>query len=311
MKINFVILRHGHGCHNAVTPLARHSMISQAAAAVFSGKSNVQTRAFKDPELSEIGVQASLHNGCVVGKTLKRLPTIVNSPDFAIDKINVLGCSPLIRSMETAYYMSRKWTNPPQKIYVFPFLREINEADGVDKYSPESSRIMETVPAYAIKSIPEQKAYLQSVGILQYFDFTFVEKATSGRNSPGDISQFVQWFVTTFVPKINVPANKLNVFAITHHGVLYDYTRHSFHNNSGIVLNVDVNGAVVTKSKYVNLHSYLPSTFFKEYSSPKYVRSEYYCPSKRCGGLCQALPSSKQHSRIKFGACSSDGDDNL
>src|SRR5690606_14672139 len=102
----------------------------------------------------------------------------------------IVGCSPLIRSMETAYYMTRKWPEQPEKIFVFPYLREIDEGSS-NKYSTQSRKKIKSSPNYAMKSIQEQKDYLKSINLLNHFDFTFVEDNKKGREEPGDIPTFI------------------------------------------------------------------------------------------------------------------------
>jgi len=159
-NINFVFLRHGYGCHNALPSLYRNNVITKAT--YHNEASNSQN---DDPELTPIGVQASLHNGCVISNVLKDLKYLTKNPLLDTSEMHVVGCSPLIRCMETAYFMTRNWKTPPQKIYVFPYLREINESSD-DKYSKSSLKIMETTPAYAMKTILDQKMYLHQKGIL-------------------------------------------------------------------------------------------------------------------------------------------------
>ena len=100
---------------------------------------NILTKMFKqksftlnDPVLTEIGVEASIYNGCIINKILRNLSQFTNKKELEMKTFNVVGCSPLLRSMETAYYMTRKWKNPPDQIYVFPLLREIDESS-IDK----------------------------------------------------------------------------------------------------------------------------------------------------------------------------------
>jgi hypothetical protein len=225
-----------------------------------------------------------------------------------MDEINVVGCSPLIRSMETAYFMTRKWKNPPKKIYVFPLLREIDESS-TDKYSKKSLKTMETTPSYSMKTINEQKKYLESIELLDFFDFSFVESNLDLRKEPGDIVKFINWFNNFYVSNIR-PRNNLNVFVVTHAGVLKDYSNEGFYNNSGFVLNgyayqplsleKNDNREAINEElkntperafkflKYISLNSFLPKHFFKDYNRSQWNQKSYYCPSNRCGegSLC-------------------------
>jgi len=293
-NINFTFVRHGFGCHNAISGLMKSDVITVQDAMSFSGKTKVEGKtAMVDPVLTQVGVDASIHNGCVISKILKSINQIlqseydVNDNDMKIDNIHVIGCSPLIRCMETAYYMTRNWVNPPSKIYVFPFLREIDEGSD-NKYSLESRLTINKKPFYAMKSIDEQKKYLESLGILNFFDFSFVEMFKKERIEPGDISNFIKWFVSYFLKKRQL-LETLNVFIVTHAGVLSDFVQkeEGFINNSGFIINTHYNHDTnnINVKKYVSLNSFLEYfNFYQDYKSTNL--KEYYCPSNRCGQLC-------------------------
>jgi hypothetical protein len=282
-NINFIFVRHGYGCHNAIGNLINNGLLN-----IDMGRQLLKTE-LVDPELTSIGVDASINNGNIINKILKSLSKNLNNKNLKMDEINVIGCSPLIRSMETAYFMSKDWINPPKKIYVFPLLREIDES-GIDKYSEKSFRAMETIPSYAMKSIIEQKQYLKSIGILELFDFSFVEKYPVLRKEPGDISKFINWFISNYISKIQHKSN-LNVFIVTHAGVLKDYSKTGFVNNSGFVLNGKLKSNIFNFNKYISLSSLLPKQFFQYYNKSKWNNKSYYCPSNRCGNgnLCKKL----------------------
>lgn len=283
-NINFVFVRHGYGCHNAIGNLINNKLITSENA-----KQLLQSHLI-DPELTELGINASISNGNIIASILKSLNRIFKNKNLNMDEMNVIGCSPLIRSMETAYFMSRDWVNPPKKIYVFPLLREIDESS-TDKYSQRSFKIMETTPSYAMKSIIEQKKYLRSIGLLDMFDFSFIEKYSELRQEPGDISKFINWFIINYMSQIQQRDN-LNVFIITHAGVLKDYSHQGFTNNSGFVLNGRLkNNNKFKLNKYIPLDQFLPKEFFKEYYKSKWNNKSNYCPSNRCGNgkLCELL----------------------
>jgi hypothetical protein len=294
MNINFAFLRHGYGCHNAMSNLAGSKVISYTQARQFlNSQSNVDSNnvfsndiiPLNDPVLTNIGVDASIYNGCIINKILKRLPEIYKDPRLDMNTMNVVGCSPLIRCMETAYYMTRKWKNPPDQIYVFPLLREIDESS-VNKYSDESKEIIRITPSYSIKTIQEQKDYLQSIGILKYFNFSFVEAFPSERIEPGDVKEFIKWFGKYFIKLLDKKRGNLNVFITTHAGVLKDYADEGFYNNSGFVVNLHYDD-VYSLNRYVSLNDFIKDyNFFKDYKNPKYSSKAYYCPSDRCGQLC-------------------------
>jgi hypothetical protein len=294
-NINFTFVRHGFGCHNAISGLMKSNIITRQDAMIFSGKTKVEGKtAMIDPVLTQVGVDASIHNGCVISKILKSINQIlqsnydVNDNDMQIDNIHVIGCSPLIRCMETAYYMTRNWVNPPSKIYVFPFLREIDESSD-NKYSLESRVVIEQKPFYAMKSIEKQKKYLESLGILNFFDFSFVEMFKKERIEPGDVYNFIKWFVSSFLKKRQL-LETLNVFIVTHAGVLSDFVQkqEGFVNNSGFIINTHYNYDNIDVKKYVSLNSFLEYfNFYQDYKSTNLI--EYYCPSNRCEQLCSDI----------------------
>lgn len=269
MNVNFVMVRHGYGCHNALRNLYNNNIIPTTE--------NMTTlNIYSDPELTPMGVDISIDNGKIISDILK---------DINIDKMNVVGCSPLLRSMETAYFMSRKWKNPPNKIYVFPFLREIDEHSN-NKYSVKSRKVIDTIPSYSMKTIKEQKRYLSEAGLLNYFDFSFVEQDLIGRQEPGDITHFITWFNQNYLQKLQKFYKNINVFIVTHAGVLKDFSNIGFYNNSGLVLNTYINTqGNITYKNMISLNDYLHSSFFKDYSI--YGNINHFCPSNRCGLLCK------------------------
>lgn len=306
MNINFAFIRHGYGCHNAMSSLVKGNIISVNQARSLLGQSDTSSNLtpMNDPVLTPIGVDASITNGCIVSKVIKKIPQVTGKNKMEMNTINIVGSSPLIRCMETAYYMTRKWENPPDKIYVFPLLREIDE-ESSNKYSPKSIHRMNTLSSYAMKPLDEQKKYLKSIGILDFFDFTFVEKYKEERMEPGDIKQFMIWFGKFFMPSVKSnDNNNLNLFITTHAGVLRDFSNEGFVNNSGFVVNTtyDRESKTFSFGDYISLNKYLPKWFFYDYANPEYNKKDYYCPSNRCGELCSIAkgPEQSKRSEIKL-----------
>ena len=271
MNINFVFTRHGYGCHNAVRPLLENRLLS---------KKDLNKLDFKDPELTNIGVETTIENGLIISELL--------TTKLNINNINIIGCSSLIRSMESAYYMTRKWVNPPEKIYVFPLLREIDE-DTDNKYSVKSRLTMDNTDSYAMKTIQEQKAHLLSKGILEFFDFTFCEKKNFEhlRKEPGDVELFTEWFVNIFLPLNKIRNVNINVLIVTHAGVLKDYSNMGFHNNSGFLLETVVKNSYITYKNLISFSKLLNDKFVKDYY--KFSKKSDYCPSDRCSPLCDLI----------------------
>lgn len=291
-NVNFAFVRHGYGCHNAAKPLYKNGVLSIK---------EVDVLRIPDPELTPLGVDASKNNGCVVSKILRKTHVLANDPNMEMSSIHIVGCSPLIRSMETAYFMTRNWKNPPTKIYVFPLLREIDESSS-DKYSSKSRQAIDTIPSYTMKSLQEQKKYLSSIGILKFFDFSFVENNKTLRKEPGDIREFIKWFGTKQGQQDNIPkALGINCFIVTHAGVLRDYADEGFANNSGFVLNTTIsNDNEISYNKMLILDTYLPEYFFSNYNSKEYTNTDYFCPSSRCGQLCNIPEKSSVKDRKKL-----------
>lgn len=291
MNTNFVFVRHGYSCTNAIGNLVSNNLITIDQGKHLLGKDKPlfpEIKPLNDPELTPMGVDVSIHNGKIITNIIKNIAYNNDDTRLKMSEINVVGCSPLIRSMETAFFMTRSWKNPPNKIYVFPLLREIDEGSS-DKYSRQSLYRINTLPGYSMKTIDEQKMYLKSIGILESFDFSFVENEVL-RKQPGDILKFIFWFNKFYVSQIE-PRKNLNVFVVTHAGVLKDYSKEGFYNNSGFVLNGILTSKEFKLLKYISLNELLPTKFFKEYNDLKFNKKSYYCPSNRCGNgqLCSLI----------------------
>jgi broad specificity phosphatase PhoE len=299
INVNFIFVRHGYALHNAFSSLRNKGLI----------KTKFKTQ---DPHLTQLGVDASIYNGCVLGNVLKR--------DLSFNSIDIVGCSPLVRSMETAYFMTSKWNSPPKKIEVFPYLRELDESTVSEKNvefhkdpyyqlypqfksknSLKSKNIINSEPAYAMKSISQQKSYIESIGLINTFDFSYVEQFNKERVMPGDIPSFISWFFNNYlkVNKSNSIKNKpLNVLIVTHAGVLRDYFGEGVYNNAGVLLNVSYTKNIILENDVNVIESLnnilLEKGLFVDYSNSKYDLS-YYCPSKRSGELCPSDYNNKNN----------------
>ncbi len=241
-KLKFTFLRHGVGCHNILNTLIK------------IGKKNDRNIYFKDSILSDIGVEESYNN----------------AKNFIYD-YDIIYCSGLLRSMETAYFMA-KAINYNKKIYVLPYLREIDEgSDNI--YSKESIERINTIPNYSMKSLEYQKKYLQDLGILDRFEFKFIEE--HDRKSPGNIKNFISW-IYLYTPGFT-SFNK-NILVITHAGVLKYYTDTGFKNNSGFNIVV----------KFYKKHFLFSKPDFDIYKKKLYKSNQNinYCSSSRCKELC-------------------------
>ena len=287
-KVNFIFVRHGYGCHNAASGLYKKNMITYEQTQIV------------DPELTDVGVDATIYNGCIIANRLR---------EMGIQKIHMVGTSPLIRSMETAHFLTTKWKTPPEKIYVFPYLRELDEStlhtpdDHINiqtiisnqvqqknktyhlkkKFSRQSRNVLNQYGAYAMKPIAEQQQYLRNVGLLDKISFRY--NGGELREEPGDIDSFIDWFqrnsMTSLIDNTN---DTVNILVVTHAGVLLDFyltakgEEHSFFNNSGVVVNCTFNLMNFKIDSVTPIE--LPPTFFKDYDTTKSL--DYFCPSQRC-----------------------------
>jgi hypothetical protein len=222
IPINYIFLRHSNSNGNAL-----HGMISNKLVTLQEANHLVDN-VLIDSELSTVGKYASVLNGVVISKVLK---------EDGIKYINVVGCSTLLRAMLSAYYMTRKWENPPNKIFVLPHLREIDESSS-NKWSKQSLYNVDSNSSYRMKSITEQKKILESMGILSFFDFSIIENNLFLRHTLGDIPNFISWskqILDSVFKKETIPTS-FNFYLITHAGVLFDYANSSFINNTGILI---------------------------------------------------------------------------
>ena len=262
IPVNYVFIRHSNSNGNAL-----NSMITSGVISPQEGNYLIDN-VLIDPELSQTGKQASIINGNVITKTLKE-----NDINF----INVIGCSCLLRSMITSYYISRKWEKPPEKIFVFPHLREIDENSN-NKWSDKSKIEIDKNGAYCMKTLIKQKQTLQKMGILHHFNFTFIESSENLRHSMGDVDNFINWtnqnLLNNIFNKSTVPSF-YNFFVITHAGVLSDYTKTSFSNNTGFILKYiySTHFKHLTRTKFINLRNILEKDFLfiKEYNDKKSI----------------------------------------
>ena len=254
--INFVFIRHGESCQNLV--YRKIVDIEQ--------KRKLMAR-FYDPTLSDAGKTNSINAGIKLKVHLDKgvFPDNMSGELNKIDvsDFDVIGSSPMIRAMETSYYMTCS-TYPLNKIYVFPYLREISTKNNTRVYLDEKM---------PMKTLSEQQYYLKSENILDSFEFKYVQG--DNRYEPGDISNFVEWFTNNF----ELPEKPLiKVMVFLHSNVMYEIVGQSTRNNMGFVMSMHYN------KKYKDYH--LLDILRIEYN---YDEVELRCPTKRCPGVCDAL----------------------
>ena len=77
MNINFAFIRHGYGCHNAMSSLVKANIITKNQALSLLGQSDSNDLTpMNDPVLTPMGVDASITNGCIISKVIKKIPQV-------------------------------------------------------------------------------------------------------------------------------------------------------------------------------------------------------------------------------------------
>lgn len=291
-RINFIFLRHGNACHNVL----KNIMISNK---------NLIKDELKDAVLTHYGVDTSIWIGCLIKNILKILNQL-DSNYQDIESFDYIGASPLLRSMETAYFMSNKWEQRPEEIFIFPYLRELDERifslKTITKYSDPF--IYNNVPQYSMKTINEQKEYLKNNFPDMNFNFSFVEKDTTARERPGDVELFINWFYDEFKNKLN--KNIYNILIITHAGVIKEYFNETVYNNFGFILPVTID-----KKENINLQKHLSldieECFTQDILEYLSYKTENICGNDqtRCIKLCSDYnnKTNKPLKKIKLTKC--------
>lgn len=297
MNVNFIFVRHGYACHNALSTFMD-----------LTGTHPSQL-VKSDPELTQIGADASENNGIQLANILGKFKKSIN-----LNKIHYVMASPLLRSIETAYFMTKNFINPPRKIYVMGHLREIDESSIKNpnpqaKYSQKSRDIMKAEPSYRISSISTQQKHLNKFGINNLIDYKFVtNKYEIHKTEPGDILSFLKFIAQSFLPKVLQHFKKddtINFFVVTHAGVLHDFTKRypniesqGFRNNTGFLLQTTYNihsssSAALNINKFISLTPDVENNrhFYTKY---KFQNTDYFCPSNRCTHFCNVIDEPRQ-----------------
>lgn len=273
-KINFVFIRHGQSCQNL---LSQVRLKDTTTARMLFDK-------YADPTLSDKGIRDSIK----AGEKLKKygLNSTSCKCDIVIDNFDIVGSSPMIRSIETGYYMNggngSSSNNSKTVVYPFPFLREISKdtANGRDTVDHLNK-------VFPIKSIQEQKEYFEHEGIPVNFKYV----ANQNRYSPGDLTQFIHWFCSSRVySDFGLSSSpEINVLIITHSHVLLHDTLGSFRNNSGILVEVTISpSGKVTWNTYDNGTTFRYDGIFK-YTSDTSDKGKLDCPTSKCPNLCDFI----------------------
>ena len=134
--VNFIFIRHGESCQQ----------VAYDNASIENYKKLYWL--FSDPTLSDRGEIQSINAGKEYVEKFKK--------EFNINSFDIIGSSLMLRTIETAYYMTNEYN--PDNIYVYPFLRECDKCNYKDN-AKELNKI------WPMKSIFEQKEYLKSKNI--------------------------------------------------------------------------------------------------------------------------------------------------
>ena len=294
INVNIVFLRHGFGCHNLGDLLT------------------------VDPLLTEMGVEATKFNGCVIAEQL------INN---GITHIDLVGCSPAIRALETADFITDSWVKKFEnekfkRIFVFPFLREIDEntlknnsPKRQEIYSENSRRNIE-VPTLRLRHTEQTKIYFSEnkstiydyryINDFRLPDSRFDDKI---RNEPGDIYRFLRYLEFTLFSDVlkNTTNNTLNLCIITHHGVLNAYAKSinrdndvHLHNNNGFILKLKMSSTTIQPSDFIPINAK-----FNDYNK---ADLKYHCPSDRCSKYCTEHQNEWEkgnRTKINMGKCTS------
>lgn len=242
--VNFVFIRHGESCQQVVYDNIRDKKLYREL-----------FMKYYDPTISDNGVIDSIDAGKQYFAKFK-----YGEYGVEIDSFDIIGSSPMLRTIETAHFMSLNYK--PENIYVYPFLRECKNCDETD-----TAKILDQ--EWPMRSINEQKEYLDKIGIGN-INFKYVEN-NPGREEPGNIKNFIEWFCKN----IELPKDTINVLIITHSHVLGKYS-YGVKNNAGFILKttVDDNKTVnYSKSKFKSIR-------------PDIIKKRLKCPSNRCADVC-------------------------
>lgn len=243
--VNFVFIRHGESCQQvAYDNISDRKLYGELFMKYY------------DPTISDNGVIDSIDAGKQYFANFK-----YGKYGIEIDSFDIIGSSPMLRTIETAHFMSLKYK--PDNIYVYPFLRECKNCDETD-----TAKILDQ--DWPMRSINEQKEYLEKIGI-DNIKFKYVEN-NPDREEPGNIKNFIEWFCKN----IELPDKDIiNILIITHSHVLGKYS-YGVKNNAGFILKttIDDNKTVnYDKSKVKSIR-------------PDIIKKRLKCPSNRCADVC-------------------------
>ena len=280
-KFTFAFIRHGLSCQNI------SNVLSRSKPGDFDINSPGEVR---DPELSQIGVEAAKIEGNSLVETLET---------FENQKIGTVFCSQLFRTMDTAVALFQSKL-PNKIIHVVPYLRELDESG--------KKGVLQNIDGYAAQNETDQIEKMKLLSLPYHLiDYSFFNKEQYGvSDQPGDILEFFKWFYSKFNKELE---NDSVIICVTHHGVIKDFFGKGVDNLGGFLLpnvtNQKINSLVQENLSLDSSFSLSQKQFYKnkiltehfnviqitpEFSTADYIRglsNENMCPSKRCGQICQ------------------------
>lgn len=244
--VNFVFLRHGESCQQVI-----YKHITDKI------KKHELFETYTDPPISDSGVIDSIEIG-------EKYSKLFSNGKFGktIDSFDIIGCSPMLRAIETAYFMSLQYK--PNNIYVYPFLRECRKCNETD-----TAEILNKL--WPMRSINDQKNYLEKEGI-HNINFKYVDN-NNDREAYGNISIFLDWFSKNII----LPDKpEINILIITHSHVIAtsDYSE-LVDNNGGFILSTTIIDNNIKYNKN-NIRGIWPNHIYKKFK----------CPTNRCKDVC-------------------------
>lgn len=244
-RINFIFVRHGYSCLNMLYDVYRKKFKNYS----------IKTRDFRrllnqysDPPLTVEGAEVSKLLG----------PKLISILNKTYGDMDVVGCSSMLRALETCIYMTSK-----RPVKVFPYLKEIS----IDSDHSEKMR-----------SISEHIQFLEKEGVNESIDHSHVADERL-RNAPGNINTFMNWFINN----VSLPEKQtVNVLVFAHANIIYKEFGTYLQNNSGLVAST----VLVNKTIKVSKVGILPKA--------RHVYSSIKCSENRCKDLCSLIEFKKE-----------------
>ena len=218
---SFIFLRHGQSCQNLVRKLRELNKLNPDA--------DINELVY-DATLTESAIPESKRIGLELAEWIEK------------ENLNVkfVCSSPMIRAIETAVYMTGISPIVKEKpVYVMPYLREVDS-------KRKKNTVKHVDKKFPLREIQYQKEYLTKTGIIDRVRFDYVERHEDLRKQPGNISEFIRWFI-----KKSITDFKQNdvVVVVCHSGVMKQYFGSGFTNNNGFIIRSITEEIPLSKAK--------------------------------------------------------------